>query len=1089
MSNAIKLWLIQFLFKRRPPCADGRPLYAYHVSELEYQDLQQTLRSDPDGWQQPLRHTYWAACFAIYVSESYRRKYDPEAGYSWAAFETPLGVAIPVDDRRKLVRAGMDYWQRPIRQFENGNNDYLGSLFAEGGVPWSLLSSGHPFGRAVRSAVRYYEHDRESGRSPTARIAEAMPGFPQAFRNEEVCLLLAGIVSQLTTMVVRCRLLDGQEPLSVLDRDMPTWREDFPIPLDDANANQLVREWLDEAKRARESWKQRQLDRPSSCTHRLAGAAADLRSLVSIVDIQSEIRFKQPPTGLSSTRLELVCYEGHRLAQRVGVAYAEIHDDAIQVKAPKTRIELRRGHLELPLSLKLLSSGAIVHTIDIPGSVIEADSSPSIFALREDAWWYLSSFSCHTQAEKVRIRLPADWQVISGSTEAVDSDDAARWVQAAATLTIGSDQEEVCIDFSGASTLACRLVGTTCPITASPHETFLGWPRLVCEADDGEPLQPLHLVNGRARNSLTGGGNFGLVSYQLRNSSGLTLFRQRFGLLPADFRVRRIAAHAGQPAKLLVTSKEPLLLTAYVGASPGSSWSHVGKSALMLPDAAHLERSEISLAVRSSSNLNSLILRFPFPFVGVQVTNASGERVLPGTLTLEDLPGMEAVLFAGPGGATTFRVVLQLICRAGGSPQQHSSIRVSEEPVAVRLNSFAEDLAMLLGVSSDQDAQVRMSFDSNGTEHLVFRVGRYKYAAAYDEFATDVYIATIGSKVPIDGAAIGAMCIPRPGDPMIPLTQALSQGTPTGMFRVPEPLQADGPWILCAPVDAAIRFRPLFVVGNPRDEADETAGAFARAVRQFHPKERPGLIAEEVVAMQTDMNHPGWDYLRKLKDEWSHLPLSVFEAWKAVANNPRALAQAVLRLELAGDFCQRIASDLGVIWEAVPLQVWREALKTNEAWLASLGLPPYLMEQLRESSIAKFKRFLPDFQGIEDYLQGEPLRNFPLEPMMLSWHMDLCRQQAHNDHWPTQCGKELRAWALQQPLPGLLKDLPKHSFMNAVTFLPMFLGCVSAGKTPLELQGVSSHILRHAVRHVAGFDRPWFTSAHALMTTFFAQET
>ena len=1087
-QSEAKLWLIQFLFSRRPPRPDGRPLYAYRVSESEYLELQEALRIQRNGWQEPVHRVHWAACYAIYVSESYRRKYDPETGWTWAAFEAPLGLMIPVSDRTELVRDGMKYWQRPIRKFEGGHNDYLGSLFAEGGLPWTLLSSGHVFGRAVRSAVRHFEHDRESGRAPTWRIAEAMPGFPQSFRTQEVCLLLAGIVSQLNAIVARCRLQAGDDPIAVLDRDLPTWRDDFPIPLDDGNAHQLVSDWLNEAKRAQEEWKQRQLDRPSSCTHRLVGSTPDLRYLVSNVDIQREIRFAQPPMGLSSTRLELACYEGSRLAQRVGVVYADLEDGAIRIRTPKARIELQRGNFGLPLSLKVLASGVTVHTIEIPDSGIAAEASPCIFELREDAWWYLSTVSCTTQSEIVRVRLPVDWQVTSGSGEAVDSQDGACWLEARSTLTLGAGDEEVCIDFNEANTVVYRLCGTVNPAIARPYDAFQGWPRLICDGGNGDQPQLLHLINGRRSLTLTGGASFGSIKYQARTSSGLTVYRARFGLLPSDFRVRRISAHAGQPARLTVTSREALILTASVGARPGLSWNHVGESSQDLPDAAQLGRSEITLSVKSQSNPDPLILRFPFPFLGVQLTDAAGERVSTGNLTLEDLPGMEAVLFAGPGGARTFHIVLQLPSGKGGSPQQSSSIRVGEEPVAVRLNSFAEDIAMLLGVAPDQDAQVRMSFVSHGTEHLTIRVGRYKRVAALEDEGTRVYITAMGSNTPVEGGAVVAMCIPQPAAAAISLIEECVQGVGLGRFRLAEQVHSDGPWILCAPANGSIGFRPMFVRGTPRASSDAAGGSFADAVRQYHPLTRPDRIDEQVAEMAGDADHPGWDYLRKLRDGWSHLPLSVFEAWKAVAGNPRALVQAVLRLELTGEFCQRVESELAVIWEAVPLQAWRDALDVNDRWLANLGLPESLLEQIHHSGVRRFKQLWPGFDHMTDYLQGMPLRTFPFEQTMPVWHMALCQQQAQNDHWPTQCGKELRTWALQQPLPDLLKNLPGHSFMNAVTYLPMFLGSVSAGKSPLGLPGVSEPILKHAVRHVANFDRHWFAPAHALMTSHFAAE-
>ncbi len=1088
VQSETKLWLIQFLFLRRPPRPDGRPLYAYRVSESEYLELQEALRKQPNGWQEPVHRLHWAACYAIYVSESYRRNYDPETGWTWAAFEGSLGLTIPVSDRSELVREGLAYWQRPIRRFAGGHNDYLGSLFAEGGLPWSLLRSGHVFGRAVRSAVRHFEDDRESGRAPTWRITEAMPGFPQSFRTEEVCLLLAGIVSQLNAIVVRCRLQAGDDPIAVLDRDLPTWRQDFPIPLDDANAHQLVSEWLDEAKRAQADWKLRRLDRPSSCVHRLASSATDINRVVADVEIQREIRFANPPMGLSSTRLEMACYEGSRLAQRVGVVYADFEDGEIRIKAPKARIEFRRENLELPLSLQVLSSGATIHTIEIPGSCIDADASPCVFEFREDAWCYLSTSSCTTQAELIRVRMPRDWEVTAGSGETIHGEDGSCWLEARTALTLAAGDEKVSIEFSGTNAVSYRLAGTQHPANTRPYDTFLGWPRIVCETADSDPPKMLHFVNGRQRLTLSGGGDFGSIRYQARTSTGLTLFRSRFGLLPPDFRVFTSPAHADRPARLRVVTKEALLLTASVDASRSVSWEHVGESSQDFLNAGDLGLSQITLSVRSRSNPDPLTLRFPFPFLGAQLSNAAGERVSTGYLTLEDLPGMEAILFAGPGGAKTFHMVLLLDLGKRGTAQQSSSIRVGEEPVAVRLNSFAEDIAMLLGVAGDQDAHVRMSFVSQGTEHLTIRVGRYGRVAALEDEGARVTITAKGSSIPLEGGAMVAMCIPEPDAEPIALIEDCFEGVGLGRFRMPELLHTDGPWILCAPADASIRFRPIFVRGNPRISSDAAGLTFADAVRQYHPVTRPDRIDEQVAEMTGDPDHPGWDYLRKLKDGWSHLPLSVFEAWKAVARNPRALVQAVLRLELTPEFCQRIESELAVIWEAVPLDAWRDALVVNNSWLANLGLPESLLEQIHQSGVRRFRQLWPGFDYMTDYLQGVPLRIFPLGETIKVWHDALCRQQAQNDHWPTQCGRELRTWALQQDLPDLLRNLPAHSFMNAVTYLPMFLGCVSAGKTPLVLPGVPEPMLKHAVRHVANFDRHWFAPAHALMTSYFAQE-
>jgi hypothetical protein len=1086
MVHETALWLAQFYFKRRIRGPSNRPLYAYRVTDAELAELAESLRLEHNSWQHPALRVHWAACYSMYVAESYRRHYDPASGWTWAPFDGPLNLTIPAADKRIVVLNGLKYWGRPIRRFEGGHNDYLGSLFAEGGLPWALLNAPvHGFGRAVRSGVRHFDEDRESGRSAAARIAEFMPHFPHSFRTEEVCLLLAGIVSQLIAIVEQCRLRRGEEPIAVLDRDMPTWRDDFPIPLDDANANQLISDWLTAARQGREDWERRRLDRSSSCAHQLAAHATSLGGLVSIVDLQRELEFPMPGRGLTSTRLDLGCYEGDRLLQRIGVVYAEHRENLVRIKIPKGSIEVRRDNVEQPLSLKVLDAGAPVHSLSLPNSSFDVDGAPSIFDYREESWWYLSSVACNTKSGRVRIRLAPGWEIKAGDAVAVTGEDHASWIDASSALSLVGGGEEIRVEFNNSGVDSYRLVGTVLMTIARPEQVFLGWPRLERDGAGDDATGALHFVNGRSRQTLAGGQDFGEVKYQLRNAAGLTLYRKRFGLLPADFRVRLAPAVGGRPAQISIASKEPLVLTAMVGASESDSWNHAGDSSRELPSPPGQGLADICLSVRTAANPDPVVLRYPYPLVGVRMTNAAGGRIAGGTFTLEDLPGMEAVLFAGPGG-DTFRVVLELSGIRGATPRQYSSVRVGDQPVRIHLNSFADDIAMLLGVSSDQDATVRMSIESS-VGHLAIDFRRYKYQALRVEDAGSVVVAAAGRASPETDAAVIAMCIPDPGTRPFRLQQRTSQDTATGYFEIPAQLGNDGPWILCAPADARIGFRPLFVPGNPAARPVEEIGDFGLALRLFHPVLRPTLIADQVVEMAADAAHLGWDYLRKLRDEYSHLPLPVFEVWKAVAANPHCLVLAVLRLDLSLEFCRRIENELAVVWEAVPLRSWREAIDKNAAWLHTLGLSQLLLDQVRDTGIQKFKQLWPGFNDLGGYLSGAPLRRFPAIVVLPGWHQALRQQQAENDHWPTQCASELRVWVQAQQLPEVLQKLPTHSFMNAVTYLPMFLGFVSAGRGRLELPGVPAHFLKHAVRHVANFDQHWFAPTHAVMTCHFAQ--
>ena len=228
-----KSWLIEFLFCReifKGP--DGRPLYKYQVTEPEYQILNNMLCSS-FGFRLDTANLHFAACFCLFVSEQYRRNYN--GIWSWAGAEGVLGVSLSQLQHAQLTDAGLKYWKRPIRSRENGR-DWLGSLFAEGGLPWPLVQSeSHGFGKAVRRGIKHYYRTEGNRRTTADLMADFEEGLPVPFRSLETRQLLAGIVDQLMYLVGHYPLKDQPDPASYLNQQDPGWTEAFPIPLDENN--------------------------------------------------------------------------------------------------------------------------------------------------------------------------------------------------------------------------------------------------------------------------------------------------------------------------------------------------------------------------------------------------------------------------------------------------------------------------------------------------------------------------------------------------------------------------------------------------------------------------------------------------------------------------------------------------------------------------------------------------------------------------------------------------------------------------------------------------------------------------------------
>ena len=185
--SPLRVWLTEFLFirciLREPP---GVALYRYQVTPNEFRKLAELLREHRAHAFHPTYGASWAPAFCLFVAESFRRQYDAsEGGWAWAPFENALGCKFTPQQHGELVRVGLgQYWKRPIRQYQGGRDNLLGSLFTEGGLPWPLVQSEtHGFGRVVRKGLKYFYRTEAGLRTTADLIAEFEHGLATDFSH------------------------------------------------------------------------------------------------------------------------------------------------------------------------------------------------------------------------------------------------------------------------------------------------------------------------------------------------------------------------------------------------------------------------------------------------------------------------------------------------------------------------------------------------------------------------------------------------------------------------------------------------------------------------------------------------------------------------------------------------------------------------------------------------------------------------------------------------------------------------------------------------------------------------------------------
>jgi hypothetical protein len=1088
-QDPIKAWLSEFLFLREHfSGSTGQPLFQYQVTSDEYATLRGVLVAHHDLQNHFLFGKSWASAFCLYVAERFRREYDGrEEGWSWIPLERVLDCTFSLQRRATLVEDGLAFWKRPVRQRDDRRH-LLGSLFLEGGLPWPLVQSGHGFGRSVRRGLKYF-YRTESGRLTTADlIAASEDELPKAFQNLDTRHLLAGVVDQLMALTQKHPLMGVEDPAAYLDERDKKWRESFPIPLDESNARSLINDWLRDADTShRERDEALARERTFSCMHRLIGTPGGGRILTEVT-LPIEQRIPINLNTLRGTRLTVAFYEGEKLLRQARAVYAQREADKLVVPYSIATVAIERRDLSEPLTMRLLESGRVIHIESLEGSQLEGDDVPLIFENRAEQWWMVASASCQLTASLVQVRLPPGADIRSGAPQELGTDaGGGRWVETSEDLVVGKGPEIFRIQLHRADKSTNQLVlkGDVCLYESTPGTVFLGRPLLEVPSDaDYQRSQLIETENGRHSSVADHGTRAGTVRYAVRTRDGETLLLRRFGLLPKGFRVQLYPAMGDQPARIVLRNAKQLecrVLGRGVKATPQHT-----EDAIQISLECRLGEppARLDLELSTQGEKDPVTLHFDYPLVGAQLRDSENRISEARELTLDELLGTRITLSSSQSGGQDFYLIFKLQGARQINIQRHYRLRVTEQPVPVRLFGYLPDIRQMLGSVPEQYASVRLLIETD-REWRRLDIGRYNGRLVSDVSGRYAARDWSGMKL-LHDASVEAMSVGDPGRPAVALLEHQSEGVGTGEFIVPHELNSDGPWILYAAKQSKVRFEPC-LYKSAADSLIATGEVMSlhEATRQFHPDHKPFVIDHAIEVMADDLYHSGWQYLDDLRKNFRHLPLSTFQAWLSLSRNLKALAVAVLRLEFDEETCGRVREDLAVIWETIPLDLWIVAFDSYRSWRGSDGLPEQGLASLVENRKRVLRGIAPGLEFLDDYVatgdRNKIPRIPPIQHLLGPSYCTLRRNHSDDDRWPTDLSQELSEWVSRQvDLPPALRNLANADYARAVTYLPMFMAYVTLGRANLSDLAVQSTYVKFAIRKLSDYDRrDWYQPAHA----------
>ena len=1096
---SVSNWLNQFLTKRKHSVELGEPLFRFHMTREEYETLRQLLKHAMKYGTNHQISKEWYAGFTLYCSEWFRREYSLD--WSWTPILQTLNIELTQAQRAEAVSRGLiGFWKRPLSKYQNSNNDYLGSLFREGGLPSNLLSNDkNHYQSAFYSIFERYQEIKKFGRNKVEELIEhRISRLPETLRSQDSVDLIANMVEQLDSLVYQFGLDKQTNPAAYLDAQMPKWRESFPLPLEDetgsAFLSQLLTRATDEVKKVAK------VQKTLGCKHYLSFSN---QSITSEITLPYSYDFNIRKELLTTSRIELAIAEGDQQIALLGTAYIQFENGCSLVRLRNAAASVRRKNADRELYIVAMQAGCKLAAIRLTGSAIDIGETPITLTDDGNKWRIIGQASVNVKQPKVGILLPtnAKIHVVHGEvtdTELSYSGLALKTLEGKCNVVTAAN-EKYSITTGAENLLGSNLIlkGQQLPWQSVPPLVFKGIPVVDYESGAEQRSEHNNLESFLGDTPIIDMSRTEVNGRQLftaKTKDGVILLRKRIGILPRDFDIEMFSGATPKHGIISVITSYPCVCTVLSEQIKVDSLVKKQGVTEIALSVAGMPPATVSIQIRAGLIAEPIVIDVPFPSKGAVAYNADGHTLAP-NLAVEDLLGSRLHLFSTQGNPANFQLEAVAISRLIGShkiPYFRWRYRVADKPVEVSLYGLKDSILELLSLTDDLDSEVELTV-TGPIRPLRFLVSHYSTTLEHDKSNNTVYVS---SKALLSSEKVKPVLISlsAPEQKPIMLNSRKSEGVATGEFELPSYLSHGGPWLVVPDRSSEVAFRAKFIPGAEIVSEHEEAKTLQKAAMCYHPKSNRNVISNVLCQMSEDWTHSGWQYLRNTYNNYSYLPLSTFEVWRHLVRNPRALAVALFKFENDEKLIAHLENELPVFWEFIPLKDWRHAVSQMKQALRDAGLPDPLVQQVCENQMRKLGVAIPALaETVVSYLQNGLMPSaIPAQLMKVmiqdQWYQDLLRQHSEDDHWPKEHSDEIMQKCAQ------LKQLPFEFQINTgyqagVVFLPIFAAAVASGQISPDISKQFSFDAIFHFRKLRDFDREWFEPVYRCFIAYFANNS
>lgn len=931
--------------------------------------------------------------------------------------------------------------------------------------------------------------------------------------------ILSDIVETVVDLRQEHELMEKEAPVQWLDANQPNWREHFPLPIDDAAGRALLKGLIDAASKAK---KDRDEKNPIEVERFLIHSDTSSPELVAQIEFPNfvyfeSIGFDELPSALN---LEIVEPNGTvwPLCRAIQTNYRE--KKALRLSGKTLKITGLDAAKELMLRFK--SIGGIIKDLPLVNGHALDIQTPWLFKKIEDKWVVHGISSQSIKDDTALAYIPASYSVTPEGEDTILSNCGDLFdggiIKFSGDLLCNS--EDTNFKFSAGtneSTVQYQLSGRRLLYSSVPSEIFIGAPNLL----EINTVTETSKVNRAARLVAKPIGveqawrplnnvNTGYYDVRLLDDKGNIQLRKRIGILSSDFKVK------ARPDQKLVSSGVIQIddigscdvnISQYDGLH-----SQVVKNSTVTDIEFHAEGTpplSVNISLLPKDHRQDLLLTLPFPSQGAQLFNSKGEQVpLSTSLFLNDLKGYRFKIYSDSLHAKA-ELRFSLIDSSKVKEDLRDiyiqrKISLTSEHTEFVIDDWMPFIESLMSVSPSLDAKVKISLILAGQREYGFYVGRYDsellpvFADGVIELRSTEF-CNVCSEI-LENISVSVIFLNQPEQNFLDLCPEVSEGTFTGRWLFNPEKRDDGPWIIYPHQDSYLQFRPLlWNVGDGDDPEDiSEIDSLPKAIRIANHCLREQAIRRVLQLMALDGNHKSWGFLDSLWKKTNHLPLGTFDLWKIVISEYGFLA--CLFLKDRDDIIEKLANELPLLWELIPLDTWDNALSSYKEKLVStfdedeldlvndfLGRKiKKIEEELELLSTGKVLRFRllgeqsPDLRSMRMTLPV--FKQFILNDK----YQNLLRRQSENYDWP-----KLLKTSIDQKLSEVPTEyhslIENHNqFQFSVVYLPIVLAWQALSTGHSEWPNNSSDLFK--IQQLIKFDEEWFDSIYQPTLAWLSQQ-